>query len=921
MSDSQAREPIAITGMAVRLPGARTVAELWRNLVDGTEAVRRFSVDELVAAGVPRDQIGHPRYVPWGTVLDDIDQFDAEFFGFSSQEAKITDPQHRVFLQTSWEALEDAAVVPSEHAGRISVFAATTLSSYLFNNIQRNAQHRVDGLSYPVLIGNDKDFLATRVAFKLGLVGPALTVQSACSGSLVAINLAARALRAGDTDVALVGGVSIVTPQTAGYLYQDGGIFSHDGHCRPFDKDASGTVRGTGCGVVLLKRLSDALADRDHIYALVAGSAINNDGSDKMGYTAPSIAGQAAVVRAALADAAIPCSDIAYVETHGTGTMLGDPIEFRALTRAHQALGGAADSCLLGSIKANIGHLDAAAGVIGTIKTALILHHQSVPPQINFTDPNHNVPLDRAGYQVNIKPHIPERPIVAAAVSSFGIGGTNAHAVLTASSSAVDDRPEPGGQAYRLVVSARTQSALSRAARALVDYLGDNPARIDDLAHTLVDGRTAFADKLIFNAHSTQQAAEILDQFAATGHQPGNPGDGQPPPSTARKLALPTYPFETSSYWIAPDLTASEDTRTEGADRHLDHAAGVDDIDTFILDTVRRLLDRNDLGVDADFYDAGGESIAIVELVTAISDRYEIELEFEAFESLRTIAEMQNHVRAVIAGVTPTRRATVVIADGDGPHLFLVPPAGGTNFCYQRLAAQLDSAGPITAFTSPAADSDLTIRGLARRNINALLQIQPQGPFRLGGYSFGGNVAFEMAIQLEAAGHHVTDVYLFDSHPPEAYLGDQLDEDEFLTALTEMISSAIPGVTLSANRGIESVRDLRPLLRHDSDLLAVSDQDMVRFAETWRQNHNALKRHYPDAKFGGRLTILNATEAHPQAELDSLRIRAVGKDAWRAHTSGDVRIVDVPGNHYTMFTDATLVPHVAATFADLVRSR
>jgi phthiocerol/phenolphthiocerol synthesis type-I polyketide synthase E len=920
MSNLQAQEPIAITGMAVRLPGARTVAELWRNLVDGTEAVRRFNLDELVAAGVSRDQIDHPRYVPWGTVLDDVDQFDAEFFAFSNQEAKITDPQHRVFLQTSWEALEDATVVPSDHTGRISVFAATTLSSYLFNNIQRNAQHRVDGLSYPVLVGNDKDFLATRVAFKLGLVGPALTVQSACSGSLVAINLAARALRAGDTDVALVGGVSIVSPQTAGYLYQEGGIFSRDGHCRPFDKDASGTVRGTGCGVVVLKRLSDALADRDHIYALVAGSAINNDGSDKMGYTAPSVAGQAAVIRAALADAAIPCRDIAYVETHGTGTMLGDPIEFRALTRAHGALGGAAENCLLGSIKANLGHLDAAAGVIGTIKTALVLHHQSAPPQINFTDPNPNVQLERAGYQINNKPHTPESPIVAAAVSSFGIGGTNAHAVLTAGPSAVEDRPEPDGRAYRIVVSARTRSALSRAARALVDYLGDNPARIDDLAHTLVDGRGAFAEKLIFNAHSTQEAAEILDRFATTGCLPGDPGEGNLPPSTAQKLALPTYPFETSSYWIAPDPTASTDTRTEGTDPHVDHPAAVDDVDTFVLDTVRSLLDSKDLGVDADFYDAGGESIAIVELVTTISDRFDIEFEFEAFEGLRTIAEMQNHVRALIGGGTPTHRATVAIADGDGPHLFLVPPAGGTNFCYQRLAAQLESTGPMTAFTAPPADSDLTIRALARRNIDALLQIQSQGPFRLGGYSFGGNVAFEMAIQLEAAGHDVTDVYLFDSHPPEAYLGDQLDEREFLTALPQMITAAIPGVTIAADRAIESVRDLRALLRHDSDVLAISEQDMVRFAETWRQNHNALKRHYPDSKFRGRLTILNATEAHPQAELDSLRIRAVGKDAWRAHASGDVRVVDVPGNHYTMFTDATLLPHVAAIFVDLVHS-
>jgi phthiocerol/phenolphthiocerol synthesis type-I polyketide synthase E len=919
MSNLHGQEPIAITGMAVRLPGARTATELWRNIVAGTEAVQRFSGEELVAAGVSRDLVDHPRYVPWGTVLDGIDQFDTDFFGFSNHEAKITDPQHRVFLQTCWEALEDAALVPSDHTGRIGVFAATTLSSYLLNNIQRNARHRSNCLNYPLLIGNDKDFLATRVGFKIGLTGPALTVQSACSGSLVAIHVAARALRAGDTDAALVGGVSIVTPQTAGYLHEEGGILSRDGHCRPFDKDASGTVRGTGCGVVVLKRLADALADRDHIYALVAGSAINNDGSDKMGYAAPSVGGQAAVIQAALADAAIPCSDIAYVETHGTGTLLGDPIEFRALTRAHQAAGGAAEGCVLGSIKANVGHLDACAGVIGTIKTALVLDHQTIPPQINFTDPNPNVPLERTGYRINVKPLTADRPILAAAVSSFGIGGTNVHAILTASPLAGDDRPEPVDQAYRLVVSARTRSALSRAARALVDHLREEPTRIDDLAHTLVAGRTPFAEELVFDAHSSEEAADILDRFATTGDNPPSAGEGHPAPSTARKVALPTYPFETSSYWIAPDVTSPEESSKIGADRHQDDSSAGDDVDKFILDTVKHLLDAKDLGVDSDFYDAGGESIAIVELVTAIRDRYNIELEFESFDGLRTIADMQNHVRTVITGGAPTDRVTITIAHGDGPHFFFVPPAGGTNFCYQRLAKHLHDTCSITAFTAPAADGDLTIRALARRNIEALLKIQPEGPFRLGGYSFGGNVAFEMAIQLQAAGHDVADVYMFDSHPPEAYLGDDLEEKEFLTALPQVITSAIPGTTIDPDRPIGSLHDLpAALLNHDSELLAISEQDMIRFAETWRQNHNALKHHYPDAKFSGRLTILSATEPHPQAELDSLRVRAVGKDAWRSHTSGDMRVVDVPGNHYTMFTDASLVPCVAATFAELV---
>jgi acyl transferase domain-containing protein len=420
----------AIVGMAGRFPGAPGIDALWSMLASGTEAVRRFSDDELRAAGVPESRIGDPDHLPYGADLPGIEDFDAEFFGITPAEARLIDPQHRIFLECVWAALEDAGAPPSVHGGRTGVFASASLSSYLLHNVLRSADHRDAAFTYPVLLGNDKDFLATRVSYALNLRGPSVAVQSACSSSLVAVDQACAALRSGRCDVAVAGGVSVFTPQTVGYRYQAGGTFSRDGHCRPFDAAASGMVRGSGCGVVVLKRLDDALADRDHVYAVVAGTAVNNDGSAKAGYSAPGAAGQDEVVRMCLENSGVPASQVGYVEAHGTGTYLGDPIEIAALQQAYEGSGDPPGECALGSIKANIGHLDAAAGVAGLIKTTLVLHHQTVPPQANFSEPNPELRLAETPFVVHTREVKPSRRIEAAAVTSLGIGGTNAHCVL-----------------------------------------------------------------------------------------------------------------------------------------------------------------------------------------------------------------------------------------------------------------------------------------------------------------------------------------------------------------------------------------------------------------------------------------------------------------------------------------------------------
>ncbi|HEX8090494.1 MAG TPA: polyketide synthase, partial [Blastocatellia bacterium] len=354
-SDNSVYE-IAVIGMSCRFPGAGNLARYWENLRDGIEALSAFSDEEMEAAGVDRAALDDPNYVKAGGVLEGVELFDAQFFGFNPREAEVTDPQHRIFLEIAWEALEDAGYDSERYRHRAGVFAGMSESSYLINNLLPNSAliESVGGLQ--VSIGNDRDFLSTQVSYRLNLRGPSFTVQTACSTSLVAIHLACQSLLNGECDMAMAGGVSVRVPQRQGYFYQEGGILSPDGHCRAFDEDARGTVSGSGAGVVVLKRLADALADRDTIHAVIKGSATNNDGSLKVGFTAPSVDGQAAVIEEALAMAMVEPETISYVEAHGTATPLGDPIEVAALTEAFRAKTSKKGFCAIGSVKTNLGH-------------------------------------------------------------------------------------------------------------------------------------------------------------------------------------------------------------------------------------------------------------------------------------------------------------------------------------------------------------------------------------------------------------------------------------------------------------------------------------------------------------------------------------------------------------------------------------
>ncbi|HTQ80791.1 MAG TPA: type I polyketide synthase, partial [Thermoanaerobaculia bacterium] len=501
---------IAIVGMSVRVPGASDLETFWRNLAGGVSSIAFFSDEELLAAGVDRDLLRDPSYVRARGVPEGVDLFDAGLFGLTPREAETMDPQHRLFLEQAWEAFDHAGYDPQSYGGAIGVFAGSNISGYLIHNLVPHAELVKKIGPLQLRIRNDKDFLATLASYKLNLKGPSVNIQTACSTSLVAVCVACQSLLNFQCDMALAGGVSVTSPPRSGYLYQEG-VYASDGLCRAFDAEAQGTVLGDGCAIVVLKRLEEARADGDTIHAVIRGFATNNDGSLKLDYTAPSVDGQAEVIAMAQAVGDVEPSTIGYVEAHGTGTPLGDVIEIAALTQAFTAETERRGFCAIGSVKTNIGHLDAAAGVSSLIKATLALRHRQIPPSLHFERPNPRIDFARTPFFVNTRlAEWPAGPTPRrAGVSSFGVGGTNAHVVL-------EEPPEPAAPVasrpwHPLILSARSSGALDRAASRLADHLEACPElQVADVCHTLGQGRRAFGHRRMLVCGSREEAIRLL---------------------------------------------------------------------------------------------------------------------------------------------------------------------------------------------------------------------------------------------------------------------------------------------------------------------------------------------------------------------------------------------------------------------------
>jgi phthiocerol/phenolphthiocerol synthesis type-I polyketide synthase E len=566
-------EPIAIVGMACRVPGAADIDEFWTNLSTGVESIRFFTPEEAIAAGANPRRVRDPQFVRAAPVLDGIEDFDAGLFGLSRREAEILDPQHRVFLECAQAALEHAGYDPSRYPGGIGVYGGVGSGDYQWYNLLEDTALVGAVGRMAIALANNRDYAPTFLSYKLNLRGPSVAVSTACSTGLVAVHLACEAVRNGECDIAIAGAASIETTQMRGYLYQEGSILSPDGHCRAFDADAKGTLWGSGGGVVVLKRLSEAVADGDTVHGLILGSAINNDGSDKAGFSAPSVSGQSAVIAQALGVAGVAPSEIDYVEAHGTGTQVGDPIEVRALADVFGQGDLAPDSVRLGTVKPNIGHLAAAAGVVGLIKTVLAMRHEALPPTLHFRRPNPAIDFAATPFRVVNTLESWDRGAVPrrAGVSSFGMGGTNAHAIVQ--EAPATGASAPSGTPQVLLLSAKTPTALETMTGRLAAHLTAHPdAVLDDVAHTLQAGRRAYPYRQAVVSGDVADAADVLGGSAPRRLLIGRAGaDAQPvflfPGQGAQRVGM------------AAGLYAAHDVVREHMDRGFEVLAPLLDVD------------------------------------------------------------------------------------------------------------------------------------------------------------------------------------------------------------------------------------------------------------------------------------------------------------------------------------------------------
>ncbi|MEO0013882.1 MAG: hypothetical protein RLZZ535_2271, partial [Cyanobacteriota bacterium] len=517
-------QDIAIIGMSCRFPGANNINEFWNNLCDGVESISFFTDGEIINSGVNPELVNNPNYVKASPILSDIESFDADFWGYSPKEAQLLDPQQRLFLECAWESLEDAGYDPFNYQGDISLYGGAATNTYLLNNIypHRHQIDRQDDLQvmnlssmggFQVTTANDKDYLTTRTSYKLNLTGSSVNVQTACSTSLVTVHLACQSLINAECDMALAGGVSVHSPQKMGYLYQEGMILSADGHCRAFDAEASGTIFGSGAGMVVLKLLDKAIEDGDRIYGVIKGSAVNNDGGTKVGYFAPNVDGQTRVIAEAIAYADIPPQSVSYIEAHGTGTKLGDPIEITALSQAYHDDTRKKD-CAVGSVKTNVGHLQMASGIVGLIKTTLCLYHQQIPATLHFNRPNPQINFEHSPFYINNRlqdwkaEFYPRR----AGVNSLGIGGTNAHVVLEEFVKQTVTKAQllP---AYLLTLSAKNKLALEKLAINYQNLIKSNDeVALQDICLTSNIGRHHFDYRQGIVAKDKQ---ELIEKLAA----------------------------------------------------------------------------------------------------------------------------------------------------------------------------------------------------------------------------------------------------------------------------------------------------------------------------------------------------------------------------------------------------------------------
>jgi 3-oxoacyl-(acyl-carrier-protein) synthase/thioesterase domain-containing protein/acyl carrier protein len=906
---------IAVIGMAGRFPGAENVEVFWNNICQSKESITTFSNEELIAAGIPEWQIQSSHYVKARGILDGVEFFDADFFGIPPLEAQLTDPQQRLFLECAFEALENAGYCADHYAGSIGVYGGTARSTYFLHHILPNRGLMEAMGNYLIRIGNEQDFLTTKVSHKLNLKGPSLTIQSACSTSLVTICVACNHLLTYQCDIALAGGVSIFVPQQSGYVHQEGMIFSPDGHCKPFDAAAQGTVPSNGVGIVVLKRLEDALADRDHIYAIVRGYGMNNDGAEKISYSAPSAAGQATAIESAIAMAEIDPATISYAETHGTATFLGDPIEIEALTKAFQKYTQEQGFCAIGSVKSNIGHSMEAAGIAGFIKAVLALHEKKIPPMLHFNTLNPQINSENSPFHVNtvLKEWLPGINPRRACVSSFGLGGTNAHVIL-------EEAPKllasvESNIPHLLTLSAKTSSALNTIALNLGNYLREHPeVSLADVAYTLQIGKKIFEHRRAIVCRNREEAIVSLLELDAGTFTPETPIEQylaemgnlwtsgavvdwpafwsrlrvEKKPS---RIPLPSYPFEKKRHWIDPPTeTKIAQSKFPSAEKE----SSLSSIEMILMTIWKQFLGVETIGFHDDFFALGGDSLAALQVISQIQVELGTALKLQMFYQFPTISQLA----IAISQRTLETSSLVCLRAGSGhPPLFLIHGIDGNIFSCKPLAEAMTFQGSIFGIqANNSGQKEQTIEEIAASYIGEIQKMQPKGPYFLCGFSFGGIVAYEMARQLEQTGHAPKFLGIIDAINPQHDLVPLNSDSEMLTFLIELLEGKeIPVATL---HNLAS-KNLTERLLGSIGLNVLPEVQQQKIFEQIQRHLKSLQ-HYTPESYHGNVVFFEAKERFFRMKDISLTT------TWQPLIKGQVVAHEITGSHLNMLKP----PHV-----------
>ena len=878
----------AITGIALRFPQANSPQELFNNLLKGKTSFRHLTSKEYDKSPYRNDE----NFIPITSSIEHPLNFDKDFFNMSGLEAKITDPQQRIFLTCCYEAMEDASLFENSKQ-KIGVFASTAQSTYLLNQIlaiKANSKK----FDYSTFIGNVTDFNPTRVSYKLNLTGPSMAIQSGCSSSLVALNEACQNLHNNYCDAAIVGGVSIAFPLNSGYSYKNGSTFSKSGNIRPFDKDADGMVTGNGCGVIVIKELQKAKLNGDHIYAVISGIGITNDGNSKIGYTAPSVHGEKSAIQMALKNSNINPEDIDYIETHGTGTKLGDEIELRALDQAYNFH----SPHQIGSLKSNIGHLDTASGIAGLIKAALILQHNKIPRSVNFNSPNPQLESSNLFIESHKNINLTPKRKHYVGVSSFGIGGTNMHVILendlNSSSSKSYDK-----QDFVIQVSAKNTYSLQSFKSKLLNYLEQHTnLRIEDIARTLNYGRKEFKLKECYIANSTKDFIEKLkDSYTTNQHKSPN--------IVGKFISLPTYSFQEKLFILEDSTNFKNNTQT-----------------TNILETICNIwkssLDE-EVSENSDFFELDGDSLIAVDIIENINKVFNSKLSTEDLLNNPTPKKLTTKLKSLLKRNSANNVVNLRKGASNNKNLFLFHPAGGSTFCFKQLVDMMENHNyNIYAVSFPSNIKDtISLHDLAKFYLHETLSFQKNDSFLLGGYSFGGNIAIEVARQLESLGKNVNHVFLIDSLVPNAYPDSAPSDSEYLHLFPLAWNMMTDPQSKIDKLGEHSYDNIDSAIAHLRSLnkipSSISDEKVNELFNIWINNHKALI-HQNTEPINTNLTIFSAINSMPKIMYHSMHMNETTPFEWNNYSNGDIKIIPISGNHFTLMSDRNNLGKLARSF-------